>query len=90
MATRWQEQLIAYCVRYNRGLPSWQDVSDPRGGRTAWSSYVIVQGRQINARFWYDLPYAHQAREDAAEEALMILGAIPPPSRFGRPYGVIS
>jgi hypothetical protein len=50
---------------------------------------VIIQGREIRARFWYDLPYAEQAQEDAAEVALMTLGAIPPPSHFGRPYGVM-
>lgn len=93
MATRltpWQDKLIEYCTRNNLGQPRWQDISDRRGGRTAWSSIVVIQSRQIYARYWYDGPYALQAREDAAEEALMALGAIPPPSRFGRPYGVVT
>lgn len=40
------------------------------GGRTAWSSFVVINGAQYSARFWYDGNYMEQAREDAAEMAL--------------------
>jgi len=43
------------------------------GGRTAWSSRVKVQGRTFGARYWYDGNYVNNAREDAAEVALMVL-----------------
>ena len=41
------------------------------GGRTAWSSTVTVQGRNIAARYWYDGQFLNNAKEDAAEVALM-------------------
>lgn len=41
------------------------------GGRTAWSSTVTVQGRNIAARYWYDGQFINNAKEDAAEVALM-------------------
>jgi len=43
------------------------------GGRTAWSSTVLVQGRNIAARYWYDGQYINNAKEDAAEVALLQL-----------------
>ena len=43
------------------------------GGRTAWSSTVTVQGRNIAARYWYDGQYINNAKEDAAEVALQTL-----------------
>lgn len=43
------------------------------GGRTAWSSTVLVQGRSIAARYWYDGQYINNAKEDAAEVALLQL-----------------
>ena len=43
------------------------------GGRTAWSSSVIVQGKTFAARYWYDGPFVNNALEDAAEVALIIL-----------------
>lgn len=89
MATYWQQQLIDYCSRRGLGQPCWQDFSDVRGGRTAWSSRVAVQGHQINAVFCYDLLHAPQAREDAAEEALIKFGVIPSRSRVSRPHGAI-
>lgn len=42
-----------------------------QGGRTAWSSTVTVQGRNIAARYWYDGQFINNAKEDAAEVALM-------------------
>jgi hypothetical protein len=44
--------------------------SHQTGGRTAWSSIVVVNGSHYSARFWYDGAYMDQAREDAAEMAL--------------------
>ena len=43
------------------------------GGRTAWSSSVIVQGRKFAARYWYDGAFVNNAQEDAAEVALIVL-----------------
>lgn len=40
------------------------------GGRTAWSSIVVVCSRRIEARFWYDGKNLNNAKEDAAELAL--------------------
>ena len=45
-------------------------MSDRRGGRTAWSSTVEVQGMTFQARFWYDGQFVHNAKEDAAQSAL--------------------
>lgn len=50
------------------------------GGRTAWSCTVNVNGQFIPARYWYDGQYVDNAREDAAERALQMLGQIPQPS----------
>jgi hypothetical protein len=53
------------------------------GGRTAWSSTVTVQGQNIAARYWYDGQYINNAKEDAAEVALMRLSQQPrAPSAF--------
>ncbi|EMC93458.1 hypothetical protein BAUCODRAFT_240803 [Baudoinia panamericana UAMH 10762] len=75
-----QDLLIHYCR--NRGLraPSWQVLSDRRGGRTAWSCTVIVNGQHVPARYWYDGQYVNNAREDAAERALQMLGQLPAPN----------
>lgn len=40
------------------------------GGRTAWSSIVVVFNTTIQARYWYDGKNLNNAREDAAEAAL--------------------
>jgi hypothetical protein len=50
------------------------------GGRTAWSSTVTVSGQNISARYWYDGQYLHNAKEDAAEVALKVLGNSNPAS----------
>ena len=42
----------------------------PLGGRTAWSSTVVVHGTTHTARFWYDGRNTNNAKEDAAEVAL--------------------
>ena len=47
------------------------------GGRTAWSSTVTIQGQNIAARYWYDGQYVNNAKEDAAEVALMKLNSRP-------------
>ncbi|KAJ5681637.1 uncharacterized protein N7477_001577 [Penicillium maclennaniae] len=72
---------------------SWQDKLG--GGRTAWSSTVIVQGQSFSARYWYDGQYINNAKEDAAEVALGALSHRPsssatwpgiiPPSRPSPP-----
>ncbi|TKA81963.1 hypothetical protein B0A49_02541 [Cryomyces minteri] len=69
-STPWQEKLHDHCRARQMTPPVWTLVSDRRGGRTAWSSRVVVQGREIEARFWYDGDYVAQAKEDAAREAL--------------------
>jgi hypothetical protein len=43
------------------------------GGRTAWSASVTIQGHKFAARYWYDGDYIDNAKEDAAEVALIWL-----------------
>lgn len=66
------------------------------GGRTAWSSTVTVQGQNVAARYWYDGQFINNAKEDAAEVALMRLNQqprsptgqlAPQPNGFGRGVG---
>ncbi|OCK75332.1 hypothetical protein K432DRAFT_174956 [Lepidopterella palustris CBS 459.81] len=94
MASRpsfWQERLKDHCNASRMDQPRFQDVSDRRGGRTAWSSIVVVGGRSISARYWYDGQYVEQAREDAAELALQILGVAPATTQHAqRVYGAVS
>ncbi|RWQ94257.1 hypothetical protein C8Q69DRAFT_446155 [Paecilomyces variotii] len=74
----WQERLEVkkdHCRRAKMQPPVFNIVSDRRGGRTAWSSTVTVQGQNIAARYWYDGQYINNAKEDAAEVALMQLNA---------------
>nr|POE87982.1 hypothetical protein CFP56_11211 [Quercus suber] len=57
------------------------------GGRTAWSCTVGVGGQSIPARYWYDGQYINNAKEDAAERALQVLGQLrappgPQPSHY--------
>ncbi|KAF2259876.1 hypothetical protein CC78DRAFT_418676, partial [Lojkania enalia] len=59
-----------HCSARGLGEPTLQDVSDRRGGRTAWSCIVLIRGVHYPARFWYDGQYIEQAREDACEIAL--------------------
>ncbi|SMQ50986.1 unnamed protein product [Zymoseptoria tritici ST99CH_1A5] len=76
-----QDRLSGFCREQNVRTPNYQVISDRRGGRTAWSCVVTVQGANFPARFWYDGQYVNNAREDAAEKALQTLGVIasPPP-----------
>ncbi|KAK0125391.1 hypothetical protein ONS96_009238 [Cadophora gregata f. sp. sojae] len=69
-AATWQERLEEKCREANYHPPVFQIMSDRRGGRTAWSSTVTVQGQSIPARFWYDGDHVNNAKEDAAEVAL--------------------
>lgn len=66
-----QEKLIDYCRSKGIQTPSFNIVSDRRGGRTAWSATVTIQGTNIAARYWYDGQYINNAKEDAAEVAMM-------------------
>ncbi|RKF56946.1 hypothetical protein OnM2_077054 [Erysiphe neolycopersici] len=70
MSGKWQRQLEERCREAQISPPVYQIMSDRRGGRTAWSSTVTVQGRNIAARFWYDGQFLKNAFEDAAELAL--------------------
>jgi len=65
----WQEKLNEYCAVHGMRAPIYQIFSDRRGGRTAWSSTVEVQGNTVPARYWYDGQYVHNAKEDAAQVA---------------------
>ncbi|KAJ5565157.1 hypothetical protein N7513_001399 [Penicillium frequentans] len=69
----WQDRLLDHCRRTKLAAPIFNIVSDRRGGRTAWSSTVLVQGRTVAARYWYDGQYINNAKEDAAEVALGLL-----------------
>ncbi|CZT19530.1 uncharacterized protein RCC_05381 [Ramularia collo-cygni] len=75
-----QDRLSHFCRSQGFRSPNYQVLSDRRGGRTAWSCVVTVQGNQFPARFWYDGQYVHNAREDAAEKALQALVVSTPPS----------
>ncbi|KAI0105269.1 hypothetical protein GGR51DRAFT_197009 [Nemania sp. FL0031] len=74
-APTWQERLEGACRDNQIQPPDYQLVSDRRGGRTAWSSVVTVYGQRIEARYWYDGNNLHNAREDAAEAALLWLAS---------------
>ena len=77
--------ILEYCRKAQIPEPVFNIISDRRGklvarglnnadrlgGRTAWSSTVTVQGRNIAARYWYDGQFINNAKEDAAEMALM-------------------
>ncbi|TAQ89573.1 hypothetical protein B7494_g2101 [Chlorociboria aeruginascens] len=79
-AATWVERLEEKCREAQINPPIFQIVSDRRGGRTAWSSTVTVQGQNIAARFWYDGQYVNNAKEDAAEVALKHLNGSTPSS----------
>jgi hypothetical protein len=79
-AATWQERLEEKCREAQLHPPVFQVFSDRRGGRTAWSSTVTVQGQNISARYWYDGQYVNNAKEDAAEVALKHLNGSTPSS----------
>ncbi|EFX04068.1 hypothetical protein CMQ_996 [Grosmannia clavigera kw1407] len=68
--TSWQNKLFEACQGCNIDPPSFEIFSDRRGGRTAWTSRVLVYGSTFEARFWYDGKNIDNAREDAAEQAV--------------------
>lgn len=55
--------------------------------RTAWSSSVIVQGREYRAHLWRDYRFLEQSREEAAEIAWKTLNGIPLSSASQYSYG---
>jgi len=75
MRPTWQEKLQDHCRNAQLQAPVFNLVSDRRGGRTAWSSTVTIQGKNFCARYFYDGQYINNAREDAAEVALMVLNS---------------
>ncbi|KAE8148399.1 hypothetical protein BDV25DRAFT_18888 [Aspergillus avenaceus] len=70
---KWQDQLASVCRVNKWPAPTYNIVSDRRGGRTAWSSYVTLPGRQLQGRYWYDGAYIDNAKEDAAEVAMIFI-----------------
>ncbi|KAG9202003.1 hypothetical protein G6514_005199 [Epicoccum nigrum] len=87
----WNDRLKEHCQVKNLGEVMYQDVSDRRGGRTAWSTIAVVNGMHYPARFWYDGARIEQAKEDAAEIALRQLTGCtdpkeqpPPAAQYGR------
>lgn len=80
MATRpesYIQKLQHYCASNQIAQPQFQDYSDPRGIRTAWSSSVFVRGQEYRAHLWRDYRYLEQSREEAAEVAWKALNGIP-------------
>lgn len=82
----WQDKLQERCRAAQMNPPVFSIVSDRRGGRTAWSSTVVVSGQSISARYWYDGQYVNNAKEDAAEVALRILASNSPGSNHSRAW----
>ncbi|KAK3384270.1 hypothetical protein B0T24DRAFT_674052 [Lasiosphaeria ovina] len=78
--TPWQDRLDEACREIQIGTPVFQIISDRRGGRTAWSSRVTINGKTLQARFWYDGKNLNNAKEDAAEMALTYLSGSSPAS----------
>ncbi|KAL6231182.1 hypothetical protein BDW75DRAFT_50572 [Aspergillus navahoensis] len=78
----WRLRLEMYCKKVGCEDPRYTTFSDRRGGRTAWSCQVIVNGKTYAARYWFDGDFVQNAMEDAAEVALKSLDpACQPPSR---------
>jgi hypothetical protein len=72
-STAWQDRLEECCRDARINPPVFQMFSDRRGGRTAWSSKVVVDGHCLAARYWYDGRFLNNAKEDVAEVAYMWL-----------------
>ncbi|KAI9900610.1 hypothetical protein N3K66_004872 [Trichothecium roseum] len=72
-AMTWQERLDEFCRESQLSPPVFQMFSDRRGGRTAWTSKVTIDGQVLSARFWYDGKNINNAKEDAAEQAMLWL-----------------
>lgn len=77
----WQTRLHGECQIRGCRQPKYEMFSDRRGGRTAWSSTVEINGEQFQARYWYDGSYSNNAKEDAAEVALIRMGWMPSTTR---------
>ncbi|OSS53985.1 hypothetical protein B5807_01438 [Epicoccum nigrum] len=91
MATNGSESYVQklqhYCATNQIAQPQFQDYSDPRGVRTAWSSSVFVNGREYRAHLWRDYRYLEQSREEAAEAAWKAISASSSPtSQTQYPY----
>jgi len=90
-SSSWQERLEDHCRSAQLHQPIFNIVSDRRGGRTAWSSTVTVASpsshpnsqQTLQARYWYDGQYVHNAKEDAAEVALRTLTNVGTPAGSG-------
>ncbi|KAI1186600.1 hypothetical protein F5B17DRAFT_431373 [Nemania serpens] len=65
----WQDRLEGWTNSHVLVLHR-EEIANDAGGRTAWSSVVVVCGKRIEARYWYDGNNLNNAREDAAEVAL--------------------
>ena len=48
-----------------------QSSDQDTGGGSAWTSTVTIQGHNIPGRNWYDAQFINNAKEDAAEVALI-------------------
>ncbi|EMD63124.1 hypothetical protein GGP41_005148 [Bipolaris sorokiniana] len=89
----WSQRLREHCLVRGIPEPTYTDLSDRRGGRTAWTTMVSVSGTNYQARFWYDGDYLSQAKEDCSEVALRtITGYVnsaqtPPPASHYRSLG---
>ncbi|KAF2749965.1 hypothetical protein M011DRAFT_475285 [Sporormia fimetaria CBS 119925] len=64
----WSQKLMHYC-RMNDIEFRWQDYSDPRGIRTAWTSSVFVRGEEYRCKLYREYEFIGQCREEAAELA---------------------
>ncbi|KAG0644421.1 hypothetical protein HOY80DRAFT_43640 [Tuber brumale] len=74
LCVKWQECLATFCKQLGIGEPSYQEFSDPRGGRTAWTVVATLQPQfSERARFYYDVAFINNAREDAAEVSVKFL-----------------
>ncbi|KAF2015816.1 hypothetical protein BU24DRAFT_422119 [Aaosphaeria arxii CBS 175.79] len=69
----WVQRLKDHCAENRLDEPHFQDYSDPRGIRTAWSSGVFVNGKEYRAPLWRDYRFLDQCHEEAAEVALKSL-----------------
>ncbi|XP_014552277.1 hypothetical protein COCVIDRAFT_41525 [Bipolaris victoriae FI3] len=87
-----KKDVADYCATNQIAQPQFQDYSDPRGIRTAWSSSVFVHGREYRAALWRDYRYLEQSREEAAEVAWKALQSAAATTnanqtQYNRPFG---
>jgi hypothetical protein len=89
LCAKWQDCLAGFCKQLGISEPSYQEFSDPRGGRTAWTVVVTIlipPKLSARARFYYDVAYINNAKEDAAELAMQHLQVIFPLAQVPRPF----